>query len=312
MSVETSERIIKSIFPEFDAAMFIADGKTYRSAEFVKVPLSRFNVENKKKFNVSDCFVWVPKHSLGNIKARTKFVIESPISDALFAILRTPSAGLQTFVLKGDGIRVLSLSQSSMSYVARLMRSSRMIIGENTFIGSARFALVDTDLTIGAGGLWSDDIIVQGADQHGVLDLSSKKVTNAGRTFVAFERHVWVGRRAIISKNVKIGAGSIVATGSIVTKNVPPAAVVAGNPAKIVKHGTTWTNSPEGPVARELNDIESLSAYAAVVAPVLPRPARSASSRVADWLSSVWVKAVAAGITGAAVFEVFTEILPGL
>lgn len=46
---------------------------------------------------------------------------------------------------------------------------------------------------------------------------------------------VFVGTRAIIQKGVVIGHGAIVAAGSVVTKNVPAMAVVAGNPAKIVR-----------------------------------------------------------------------------
>jgi acetyltransferase-like isoleucine patch superfamily enzyme len=46
-----------------------------------------------------------------------------------------------------------------------------------------------------------------------------------------------IGTRAIIMPGVKIGDSSIVAAGSIVTKDVPANCVVAGNPAKIIKEG---------------------------------------------------------------------------
>lgn len=47
---------------------------------------------------------------------------------------------------------------------------------------------------------------------------------------------VWIGRNATILDGVCIGNGAIVAANSVVTKNVPPYAIVAGNPAKIVKY----------------------------------------------------------------------------
>lgn len=47
--------------------------------------------------------------------------------------------------------------------------------------------------------------------------------------------NVWVGERAIILKGVSIGDGVTVAAGSVVTKSIPENAVVAGNPAKVVK-----------------------------------------------------------------------------
>lgn len=46
----------------------------------------------------------------------------------------------------------------------------------------------------------------------------------------------WVGMNAIILKGVTIGEGSVVAAGAVVTRDVPPWTVAAGNPARIVKH----------------------------------------------------------------------------
>ncbi len=45
----------------------------------------------------------------------------------------------------------------------------------------------------------------------------------------------WIGMRAMIMPGIQIGEGAIVASGAIVTKNVAPYSVVAGNPAKVVK-----------------------------------------------------------------------------
>lgn len=47
---------------------------------------------------------------------------------------------------------------------------------------------------------------------------------------------VWIGTRVIILPGVTIGNGSIIAAGSIVTKDVPPYAIVGGNPAKVIKY----------------------------------------------------------------------------
>ena len=53
---------------------------------------------------------------------------------------------------------------------------------------------------------------------------------------VIIEDFVWIASRATILPNVKIGKGAIIASGSIVTKDVPPMAIVGGNPAKVIKY----------------------------------------------------------------------------
>ena len=50
------------------------------------------------------------------------------------------------------------------------------------------------------------------------------------------ENDVWIGSKATILQGVKIGNGAIVAAGAVVTKDVPPYAIVAGIPAKIIKY----------------------------------------------------------------------------
>lgn len=52
---------------------------------------------------------------------------------------------------------------------------------------------------------------------------------------VTIDDDVWIGSGAIILRGVHVGRGSVIAAGSVVTKSVPPYAVVAGNTAKIVR-----------------------------------------------------------------------------
>jgi len=56
-----------------------------------------------------------------------------------------------------------------------------------------------------------------------------------GRFRVRIGRDVWIGTRAIVLHGVEIGDGAIVGAGAVVTRSVPPFAIVAGNPARILR-----------------------------------------------------------------------------
>ena len=56
---------------------------------------------------------------------------------------------------------------------------------------------------------------------------------------VIIEDNVWIGCRSIILKGVKIGRRSVIAAGSIVTKDIPPNSIAAGVPARVI------SNNPE-------------------------------------------------------------------
>lgn len=52
---------------------------------------------------------------------------------------------------------------------------------------------------------------------------------------ITIERNVWIGTAATILQGVTIGAGSVVAAGAVVTHDVPPATLVAGVPATVIR-----------------------------------------------------------------------------
>jgi len=52
---------------------------------------------------------------------------------------------------------------------------------------------------------------------------------------ILIEDDVFIGMNSLILKGVTIGKGSVVGAGSVVTKDVPPGVIVAGNPARIVR-----------------------------------------------------------------------------
>jgi acetyltransferase-like isoleucine patch superfamily enzyme len=50
--------------------------------------------------------------------------------------------------------------------------------------------------------------------------------------------HAWIGARAIILPGVTVGEGAVVSAGSVVSRDVPPYTIVAGNPAEVIGQRT--------------------------------------------------------------------------
>ncbi|PMO67495.1 hypothetical protein BCT05_06880 [Vibrio breoganii] len=81
----------------------------------------------------------------------------------------------------------------------------------------------------------AQDVIIIGGN-HAFND-ASLKISEQGegkQGAIVLEDDVWVGARSIILTGVRIGKGAVIGAGSVVTKDVQPNTIVAGNPAKII------------------------------------------------------------------------------
>jgi acetyltransferase-like isoleucine patch superfamily enzyme len=84
-------------------------------------------------------------------------------------------------------------------------------------------------LTIGENVSLSPEVMILTA-AHGVADPEFRVVGKR----VVIEDHVWIGSRAMILGGTTLGRGSVVAAGAVVTGDVPPLAIVAGVPARVI------------------------------------------------------------------------------
>jgi len=135
----------------------------------------------------------------------------------------------------------------------RLWRAVDVEIAKRVTINQARVVCDNATLRVGEDGLWSDEILIQTNDQHGVIDLETGEVINAGLRHITIEPHVWIGRRVIVMPDTTIGKGAIVGAGSVVTNNVLAETVFVGVPAKQVRDKVSWSRSPEGLSQQEMS-----------------------------------------------------------
>lgn len=111
---------------------------------------------------------------------------------------------------------------------------SSILIGNNVGISgstikAASHVSIGNNVLIGSGCLISD------SDSHPLILEDRYDHSKLISKPIIIEDDVFIGARAIILKGVTIGKGAVVGAGSVVSKDVPPFTVVAGNPAKVVK-----------------------------------------------------------------------------
>ncbi len=105
------------------------------------------------------------------------------------------------------------------------------------------------NVNIGKDCLISHWVLFLTGDGHAIFDTDSMTRTNplypeSGRHDIMIGDYVWLGCRAAVLYNTKIGNSSIVGSQSLVKGTFPNNCVIAGNPGKVVKKNVTWHRDP--------------------------------------------------------------------
>ena len=112
-------------------------------------------------------------------------------------------------------------------------------ISDSVSLGCRNHITCINHIYIGKNVLTGPDVLItdnsHGRSEKNDITLSPLERMLISKGPVIIEDNVWIGEKASIMPNVRIGKGSIVACNSVVTKNVPPNCIVAGSPAKIIK-----------------------------------------------------------------------------
>ena len=140
---------------------------------------------------------------------------------------------------RNSGVPLLDLKDIPARIEPGAVIREKVTIGENAVIlmgavlniGAVvgRRTMIDMGAILGGRATVGDDChIGAGAVLAGVVEPASA-------TPVVVEDRVLIGANAVVLEGVRIGAGAVVAAGAVVTEDVPPGAVVAGTPARIIK-----------------------------------------------------------------------------
>jgi carbonic anhydrase/acetyltransferase-like protein (isoleucine patch superfamily) len=139
-------------------------------------------------------------------------------------------------IVLGAGVRLSG--KSSIGFGRTAPDPPELVIGDGTFVGHGCRFTVGRSVRVGRHCLLAAGVQVFDMDGH-PLDAESRRAGHPTPPDqiapVAIGDDAWVGAGAVILKGVTVGDRAVVAARAVVTRDVPTDAVVAGNPAKVVR-----------------------------------------------------------------------------
>lgn len=110
----------------------------------------------------------------------------------------------------------------------------RLSVGDHVWIGEEVFILNLAPVTIGRSSCISQRAFLC----TGSHDFRSRDFALITKP-IDVESSSWIAAQAFVAPGVRVGEGSVVSAGSVVLEDVPPATIVQGNPARVVKQITS-------------------------------------------------------------------------
>ncbi|HET6575602.1 MAG TPA: DapH/DapD/GlmU-related protein [Fimbriiglobus sp.] len=151
-------------------------------------------------------------------------------------------------IVIGDRVRLSG--KSSIAFGRSDRGVPELLIGDGTFVGHGCGFHVARSVRVGRYCLLAGGVQVYDMDGH-PLDADRRRAGDStppeGVRPVVIGDDVWVGTGALILKGVTVGDRAVIAARAVVTRDVPADSVVAGNPARVVRHLTEADRlSPKG------------------------------------------------------------------
>lgn len=144
----------------------------------------------------------------------------------------------------GDNIN--SVSRNIYGSIHIMSDTAKIVIGDNVGISASCLRAMDS-ITIGNNVNIGADCLIMDTDAHPHYYVFRRKdyeksytrkdyINLIPKAPIQIDDDVWIGARCQILKGVHIGAKTIIAAGSVVTKNIPANCIAGGNPCKVIKY----------------------------------------------------------------------------
>jgi galactoside O-acetyltransferase len=179
-------------------------------------------------------------------KIRRRKQIDPRIREGTYRVGDDTEVMYEYLDFAGNGSIHIGAGGNIQAQLCTRLPKSHIRIGDRCFLGMQTTILSACAITIGNDVMIAGDCYITDNDGHS-LDwrLRRNDVTNSkngkknwdsvAMAPVSIGNDVWIAPKCIILKGVTIGDGAVVAAGSVVTKDIPPGSLVAGNPARVIR-----------------------------------------------------------------------------
>lgn len=146
----------------------------------------------------------------------------------LTVVGHVPSHRFRNAVYRSAGVKLPR--SSSIHWHARFFSPQGLSIGEHTTIGNDGFFDARDGIAVGSSVNIAAEVRIY-TREH---DIDAPDFAEIGGP-VVIEDYAYIGTRVTILPGVRVGRGAVVASGAVVTKDVPPYTLVGGVPAKVIR-----------------------------------------------------------------------------
>lgn len=153
---------------------------------------------------------------------------------------KIPVVGKICSYIRGRVLNWINPNIARGCYIGRkvyLGNITNIFIPASSGLGN-NFRMQNVCLHIGNDVMCAEDVLIIGGGHiFTSKDIPIKYQGNLPKTSLTIEDDVWIGARVVIvAKNTTIGRGAIIGAGAVISKDIPPYAIVAGNPARVIKY----------------------------------------------------------------------------
>ena len=166
------------------------------------------------------------------LRSRIRLKINLPGFSAHWTTFSDESSKFEGYNSIGRRCLIVDSSIGRFSYISADTKIIRTHIG--SFCSIAQEVLIGGLATHPLNWLSTHPAFYSTKKQANYSFASSDECQEQGRVEVGHD--VWIGARAMILDNCKIGNGAVIAAGAVVVKDVPPYAIVGGVPARIIRY----------------------------------------------------------------------------